>query len=767
MIKLNENAHVSTENGWQIFEKVYDAKQSINSGSNYLLGNGYLGYRGTFAENTKEDYTACIVTDTFDMADDKWRELCNVPNGLYTSLTSNGVSYTLDVTGYSDYEKRLDFKKALLKRKTTYKDGVSLNTEKFSSMHEKHLLAMSYEVNNLKKKSITMNTGIDGDVWSINGDHFQLKETFIEDDFFISHVKTKEYGTDIYVVEHHNFSHDASEEKVNQEKASIFKSLSFDLEANETFTLTKYVAIYTSNDSDQPKEDAIQLIKNSLKKGYDKNKEEHIEAWHDLWQAYDIKINGNIEAQTLTRFNLYHNIIATPRHKKHPIGARGLSCQAYQGAAFWDQEIFNMPMFLYSTPEVARNILEYRYDTIYGARKKAKDLGYDGAFYAWISGKTGEELCPDYFFKNVLTGRKIRNHFNIWQIHISPDITYAISKYYQATEDWEFIENFGAEIVFDVAKFIESRVHYNDFKGYYEVIRVLGPDEWHENVDNNTFTNYQCKFALEQALEFYERFKDKNSEELASLMNDLNISKERIEKWQIIAEKIFIHEPDQETLLIEQFDGFFKLEDITPEKLSNRLIDDEEYWGWPNGIAVATQVSKQADLVQLLVMHDHLYDEAIVKNNYYYYEKRCKHGSSLSPAMHAIIASRIGDETEALKYFYTSSTVDLFNTNEAVVGGTFIGGIHTAAAGAVWQVLVHGFSGISFQEDSIEINPRIPEAFDSLEFNITYKNQHFHLKVFNDIVFIESLKNNTRDLDFVINGSKHIIRKHSSNKIPS
>ncbi len=767
MIKLNENAHVSTENGWQIFEKEYNAKQSINSGSNYLLGNGYLGYRGTFAENTKEDYTACIVTDTFDMADDKWRELCNVPNGLYTTLSSDNISYTLDETGYNKYERRLDLKEALLKRKTTYKDGLSLDTEKFSSMHEKHLLVMSYKVNTPDKRSLTINTGIDGDVWSINGDHFQSRETFIEEDFFISHVKTKEYSTDIYVVEHHDFSHQASEENTIKDQTSIIQSSTFELDANETFTLTKYVAIYTSNDSDQPKEDAIQLIKNSLKKGYLRNKEEHMKAWQDLWQAYDIKINGNIEAQTLTRFNLYHNIIATPRHKKHPIGARGLSCQAYQGAAFWDQEIFNLPMFLYSTPKIARNILEYRYDTLDGARKKAKDLGYDGAFYAWISGKTGEELCPDYFFKNVLTGRKIRNHFNIWQIHISPDITYAISKYYEATEDWEFIEKYGAEMTFEVAKFIESRVHFNDFKDYYEVIRVLGPDEWHENVDNNTFTNYQCKFALEKALDFYGQLKDKNSDQLDALMETLNINEKRIEKWKTIAQKIFVHKPDKETLLIEQFDGFFKLEDIAPEKLSDRLIDDEEYWGWPNGIAVATQVSKQADLVQLLVMHDHLYNKETVTNNYYYYEKRCKHGSSLSPAMHAIIASRIGDETEALKYFYTSSTVDLFSTNEAVVGGTFIGGIHTAAAGAVWQVLVHGFAGISFREGSIEINPRIPEAFDSLEFNITYKNQNFHLKLFNDIVFIESLKSNTKDLDFVINGSKHIIRKHSSNKIPS
>jgi len=766
MTKLNKNAHVSTKNGWQIYENIFDPKQKINSGSNYLLGNGYLGYRGTFTENDKNDYVACIVTDTFDMADDKWRELCNVPNGLYTSISSKKFNYTLEETGYKSYEKNLDFKSGLLNRVTTYADGLTLSTEKFASMDQFHLLAMQYAITVEDLSHLTLTTGIDGDVWSLNGNHFKTQETFREENHFINHVKTKEFNTDIFVVEYHDFSIEATEKEIKKSNEKILESFKFSLDSTQELKLTKYVAIYTSNDCDTPRKDAIKLIKESIAKGYEEIKNEHIEAWQVLWNAYDIKINGDLKAQTLTRFNLYHNIIATPRHKKHPIGARGLSCQAYQGAAFWDQEIFNMPMFLYSTPEIARNILEYRYNTLDGARKKAQDLGYDGAFYAWISGKTGEELCPDYFFKNVLTGRKIRNHFNIWQIHISPDITYAISKYYQATKDWEFIENYGGEMVLEIAKFIESRVHLNVFKDQYEIIRVLGPDEWHENVDNNTFTNYQCKFALEKAIEFYNQLKSKNPSKCSDLIKELNINKDRINQWENIVSKLYIHKPHEDTLLIEQFDGFFNLEDITPEALSKRLINPEEYWGWPNGIAVSTQVSKQADILQLLVMHDHLYSDNIVKENYYYYEKRCRNGSSLSPAMHAIIASKIGDESEALRYFYKSATVDLFNTNESVVGGTFIGGIHTAAAGGIWQVLVLGFAGLSFNDDSIEINPRLPEDFDSLEFNITYKKEKFHLTIYNEIIFIESLKENSKNIKFILKGKEHIIQSHSSNKFP-
>ena len=171
----------------------------------------------------------------------------------------------------------------------------------------------------------------------------------------------------------------------------------------------------------------------------------------------------------------------------------------------------------YTQPDLARNLVTYRHDTLNGARRKAKKLGYDGAFYAWTSGKTGDELFPDYFFTDVLTGRPIRNHFNCWQIHISPDVVYGIWTYYQATEDWLFIVDHGAEVAFEIAQFLVSRVHFKKDKNRYEIIRLLGPDEYHENVDNNAYTNYLTKYALEKAIYIFDKMKLNNPEEFNDL----------------------------------------------------------------------------------------------------------------------------------------------------------------------------------------------------------------------------------------------------------
>ena len=163
--------------------------------------------------------------------------------------------------------------------------------------------------------------------------------------------------------------------------------------------------------------------------------------------------------------------------------------------------MFNLLAFLHTQPEIARNILMYRWRTLDGARRKARRLGFDGAYFAWISGTTGDELCPDFFFTDVLTGRPIRNHFNVWQMHVSPDVARAVWRYWEATNDLDFLADHGAEITFEVARFLRSFVKHNEVRDRYEVIRLLGPDEWHENVDNTAYTNHLSRLALGHALE--------------------------------------------------------------------------------------------------------------------------------------------------------------------------------------------------------------------------------------------------------------------------
>jgi kojibiose phosphorylase len=469
-----------------------------------------------------------------------------------------------------------------------------------------------------------------------------------------------------------------------------------------------------------------------------------------------VQIEGNLADQATTRFNLYHSIIATPTHAHLPIGARGLSCQAYQGAAFWDQEIFNLPQFLFTQPKTARNILEYRYMTLDGARKKARDLGYEGAYYAWVSGKTGEELCPSYFFKDVLSNRPIRNHFNDWQIHISPDIVYAVHQYVHVTDDWDFVVQFGAEIAFEVAQFLVSHAYYKKDKGRYEIIRVLGPDEYHENVDNNTFTNFQSRFALSTAFGFYRSLKESEPEALEALCARLNIDESDVANWQEMVDEIHLPQPDPETGLIAQFDGYFDLEDITPDALAERLLDPDEYWGWPNGIAVETQVTKQADILQMFALHD-WFPVEVMRTNYDYYEPRTQHGSSLSPSVHALVASWIGYPNEAYRYFQIASTIDLHNTGGGVKGGTFIGGIHTAACGAVWQIIVRGFAGLHVTENGLVFSPVVPDSWESLSFTLIYRGNRLQVTLGKQTVAVLAWPDNPQAVNVQVSNHGRIL----------
>ncbi len=750
-MKLNKNLYTKT--GWEIFEKEFDKDQIVTTGSNFMIGNGYLGYRGTFTEWESDNYVATIVSDTYDMADGKWRELCNVPNGLYTKLVLDGEEVSLFKGKVDDYQRGLNFKYGIYNRSLKWisedKKEVNLDVEKFASYNNLHLVVMNYKFTVKEDTEVTLITGIDGELWNINGEHLNNYNLLKREELIGIEATTVEFEDKVDVIEGIKITgKEAKKEEIIKKDKRILRKLIFDLEAGEEVNLEKVVAIYSSNDVEEPLEEAINDVQVALEEGYSELKREHGLEWDRIWEASDIKLKGDLESQTALRFNLYHNIICTPAHTdKLPIGARGLSCQAYQGAAFWDQEIFNMPMFLYTRPKVAKNILKYRYHTLDGARRKAKKLGYEGAYYAWISGKTGDELCPDFFFKDVLSGRPIRNHFNDWQIHISPDIAYSIKKYYDVTGDWEFIEKYGAEVIFEIARFLASHVVYKPMRERYEIIRVQGPDEYHENVDNNAFTNYQTYMTMETALNLLEKI---DNVELERITEKIELEDKEIELWKDIKEKLYLPKPNEDKVL-EQFDGYFDLETIIPaEKVIKRLQDEGEYYGWPNGITVFTQCIKQADVMQLFCLYPNMFDKDVIEANYEYYEPRTLHFSSLSLSSYSIVASNIDKVDEAYKNFKKSINVDLLNTNEAVSGGTFIGGIHTAACGAAWQMIVYGFAGMKVEKNKLDFNPRLPEKWDEVEFALHYQGKDLRIKLKSNQLIINSNEDNKGDLQISI-----------------
>lgn len=432
-----------------------------------------------------------------------------------------------------------------------------------------------------------------------------------------------------------------------------------DLQPDQEMELTKWCALYESRFSEG---DLYTLCRAELDTvcamGYDALRAEHTGCWQKRWEASDVRIEGDDEAQMGIRFAVFHLLAAAPFHDDRiSIPARGLQGQDYYGSIFWDCEIFVLPLFTYTQPQVARNILRYRYHTLAGAKRKAQKLGFQGAYYAWQSQETGDEQCDLYVFANPITGEPIRSYFADEQIHISADIVYAVWQYYQATGDERFWLEGGAEIAVEVARFFASRVHRG--KDRYELRSVLGPDEYHERVNNNAYTNALARFSIETALEVLRILKEGHPQEYASLKAAARLADEDLATWKEVANKLYVPAPNPQTRLIPQFDGYFELRDEPVEETRKRLAHSDLHPGGLLGPYQETQNIKQADVVMLLYLLRDCYDTETKLANWRYYEPCTAHDSSLSPMAYSLVAADVGMVDWAYKYFLYTAHIDL------------------------------------------------------------------------------------------------------------
>ncbi len=759
-MKLTETLAVDPD-GWVLVESGWDAERAVAVGSNFLCGNGYLGYRGTTAEQRAKDYVALVVTDTYDCADDKWRELTTAPNPLFVAARVGQVP--LSVESGREVEARLDLRGGVYTGAFTQDvDGVAVRVEvsRFASYDNLHVMAQRWTLTSDGDVTIDLDAGIDTDIWSLNGVHLPHVEVAVEPDGqLVVSAATVESGITLAVASASRLVDGVDDESTDFSDDQVLGTRrSIKVGAGQPVTLETVASVFTSNDSSYPATDALALVNDTRGESYGTLAAASAAHWEAIWSSMDVVVEGDLVSQAALRFSAYHNRICTPAHSAHlPVGARGLSCQAYQGSAFWDQEVYNLPAFLFTEPELARSLLVYRHRTLDGARRKAARLGYQGAYYAWISGVTGDELCPDIFFVDVLTGRPIRNHFNVWQMHVSPDVVSTIERYVDVTGDVDYLVEYGAEIAFEVARFLRSFVRYDDANGTYHCMRLLGPDEWHENVDDNAFTNYQSHAALGFALRTHAMLAEKHPDALATLADKISLRPDEVEAWSRVRDGLVLPAPDPGTGVLEQFKGFFALEDVTPDEVRSRLINPAEYWGWPNGVAVSTQVSKQADIPMLMWLQRQLFSPEVQAANYHHYLSRCAHGSSLSHAAFGMLAVQIGETEDAFRHFQDTSTVDLLNTHHAVVAGTFIGGIHTAACGGTYQLAVNGFGGLDFENDELVINPHLPEAWTSLGFPISWRGLRARVLISADGVTIAADAGNSAPLDVRFGEQRHTI----------
>lgn len=670
-------------------------------GNKYFNGNGYFGVRGTLEEYGREQMAAVNLSGVYDRHGSAWREPLNAPNPFFVRTQIGGAAYALPQTAPRFHRQSLDLMTGEQGRETVWDTPggtLQIRSERFCSMADYHLLCMRYTVKTDAAAELTVTAGIDGDVWDINGPHYR-EVGYAQTDGILHAVGTAgETGLQVAVAQSLSRKFEA-EETVFSDGRKILRAISFRAAAGQEYTIDVLAAVYTGADTKDPLTAALRAAASAAAEGYEESRSRNRNRWEQLWSRSRVVIEGDEAAQRAMDDSVYLLHCIAPRYSRSmSIPARGLSGQTYKGAVFWDTEMFMFDFFLFNEPETARTLLRYRIDTLDGARRKARSYGWKGAFYAWESQDGGADACSDYNVTDVFTGRPMRTYFRDKQVHVSAAIVYALRKYLRATGDGSILAQGGAEVILECARFYHSLLVRRAGAEQYEIFDVLGPDEYHERVNNNAYTNRMAQLVFRCAAELIPLLREKFPETYRALDAGMHLE-EALRDFTDAAEHLFVPAPDPRTGLIEQFDGYFRLEDATPGVLRERLLDPREYWGGANGVASQTQVVKQADVAMMLALFGRDYKEPELRANRDFYEPRTEHGSSLSACMYALLSCRIGEPDAAYPLFLKSASADLNGGGKQWAGTVYIGGNHPAAAGGAWMTVLQGFCGLEVSAD--------------------------------------------------------------------
>lgn len=507
-----------------------------------------------------------------------------------------------------------------------------------------------------------------------------------------------------------------------------------DFQLSGPVKLTKW-NVYTDNLRHEGNivEQGMGIIQNLRDKTFDQILELQTEYMEGFWEGSDIIIRGDDNLQEGIRFNLFQLLQSTGRDKYSNISAKGLSGEGYEGHYFWDTEIYILPVFMLSHPDLAKQLLRYRYSILDHARARAKEMGHkQGALFPWRTISGGES--SSYFPAGTA------------QYHISADIAYSYVQYYLATEDRDFIMEYGAEVLFETARLWLEVGHYHE--GLFKIDAVTGPDEYTCIINNNYYTNVMAKYNLQWAAKMYKMMLDKEPEQLAQLADRLKLSTAEVSSWEKAGQNIYLPY-DKELKINPQDDSFLKKAvwdfDHTPKDHYPLLLHYHPL------TLYRYQVCKQADTVLAHFLLEEEQDFETIKNSFSYYERITTHDSSLSSCIFSIMAAKIGDYKKAYEYFIETARLDLDNTH-----GNTKDGLHMANMGGTWMSIVYGFAGLRLKENGIVLNPSIPENWSQYGFKVKYKGMRLDILISQAGVKLELVVG--EELTLYLNGEKITLR---------
>ena len=720
---------------WRIEEEGFNLAREHEIESLFAVSNGYVGSRASLAEGSPLSNPATFIAGVFDTnasaRGDTIPELAAAPDWMQLSLQATGSEFRLDQGDYLWHRRMIDLRQGIFWRELQYRVGdggvIEGRSCRFASLADRHVLFQRVRLTaenhfpNIHLRAVTEPVIERPGRVRLTPESCPAKEIETNPGYLLE-LCTWTTGIKVAIAAAGRLQIDGGQviaPEIESTPDRYIESWELDMEAGKTYRFDRLVVIYTSRDVDRPATMAV----GHLQRLFNSNPEEiidtHTEAWEKRWQESDVEIDGDEALQKALRFACYHLIgAANPEDERVSIGARALTGEAYKGHVFWDTEIFMLPFYIFTDPPSARTLLMYRYHTLPAAREKARRLRYRGALYAWESTDTGEEATPGYAITPDGEIKPILN--GVLEHHISADVAYGVWQYWQATLDETFLLQAGAEILFETARFWASCGSL-EADGRYHIREVIGPDEYHEGVDDNAFTNAMAQWNLECAAEaarfLGERWPDRWSE----LARRLGVTEEEPETWRDLARRIYTGF-DSRTGLFEQFQGFFGLQGIDLAQYAPHTLPMDVLLGRER--TQLSKIVKQADVVMLIYLLWDRFPSEVRHANFRYYEPLTTHGSSLSPSIHAAVAARLGDIEIALRYLRQASEIDLTNNM-----GNAAGGVHAAALGGLWQAMIFGFAGLSLLPDGLSFTPHCPPEWQAFRFTVAWRGIRLRVEI--------------------------------------
>lgn len=721
----------------------------------FALGNGYMGLRGTYDEEDEigqingmyingifavKPYSHPALFKGFAKRD---QFTVNLSDWRIINLYVDGEKACFLKHNIKDHFRELDFISGQLKRSFIFETAtgkrIRVESRRLVNMDEVHSAEISYTVTPLNfdgeliiESVVVKNTTTFDEVCTKTVSETERDGIYTE--LLCVPTTKQEVSVSVAHTVDGQVLKTQSEYSAERYKYTVYA----DLKRNTSVTLNKFAAFAATIDGiDNLTEFSHNIALENAKAGFEVIAKRQKAFWDDYWKTADVKIKGNSADCQAVRFSLFQLRQQLATVNDCSIGATGLTGPQYSGKVFWDTEMYLMPYYNFTFPESQKGLLMYRYRILDKARERAAEFDAPGAMYSWCS-IDGEETSVVFEASTA-------------EYHLNSDIAYSIWRYYDSTEDRAFLYDYGAEIVFETAKFMFWRGNFSAARGgRFCLNAVCGPDEYACGVNNNCYTNFMLRFHFEFALKLAKEMQNNAPEKFARLCEKISITEKDFADWKRAADNIYYKYNEQ--LGIYEQDDSFVYED---EADMSALPMNYDLRGMYHPLDLwRLQVSKQADVVLLNFIQGDRFTKDEKQRCYDYYEPKCNHGSSLSTAIHCIMACEL-EKPEAYEFFRSTAYMDISDFKKNTGHG-----LHIACLGGVWMSVVNGYLGMRHYTDGIHFEPRIPKEWEEYTLNFAYKGAVMKITVNAGKAVFELISGES--LEFKVYGNSVALNKTSA-----